>query len=205
MKNIALLIIISATLFNAAHAEKKWVKTTNGCTLWWATSAYDVFKAVKWSGKCKNGYASGNGVARYYMKDKTQDIFRGHMKKGKIHGYGKYRWANGNTYAGMLKKGKIEGQGTLIWANGDRYTGSWKNHRTHGKGTISWNKPYLNHYKSFTGSFYKGQTKIGMYTRVNGTKVAKRQAPPTDVKAQTSTYLDLIRGYATNRHMHYGN
>ena len=206
MKNIALLIIIFATFFNAANAKGKWVKTTNGCTTWWwSTSAAHPLKSVEWSGRCKNGYTSGNGVAKYHITNKTQDIFRGNMKKGKIHGYGKYRWANGNRYAGMWKKDKREGKGTHTWANGDRYTGAWKNNYRHGKGIVRWRKPYLNHYKSFTGNFYKGQYKTGIYTKIDGTKVAKRQSSRTDLKAQTNRYLELISGYSINRHMHYAN
>jgi len=206
MKNIALLIIISATLFNTANAAGKWVKTTNGCTAWWwSTSASNPLKSVEWSGQCKNGYTSGKGVAKYHITNKTQDIFRGHMKKGKIHGYGKYQWANGARYTGMFKKAKREGKGTYIWENGDRYTGSWKNNDRHGKGTVRWSKPYLNAYKSFTGNFYKGRYKTGIYTRINGTKVAKRKTQSTRLDAQISRSLELMSGYSINRHMHYGN
>lgn len=203
MKNIALLlIIISATFFNVAKAEEKWVKSTNGCTVWWDASADDVFKAVEWSGKCKDGYASGDGVAKYHMTDGTEDVFQGSMKKGKLDGDGRYKWSNGGTYAGELKNGKMHGQGIRTWPNGDRYVGSWKQHQKHGKGTVTWGNPCPTCYKSFVGNFDQNKYTTGMYTLASGEKVAKKE---DSLSKLTSTYLQLITGYSVNRHAHHGN
>ena len=206
MKNISLfLMIISATFFNVAHAEEKWVKDQNGCNIWWAHSQYGMFKAVNWSGQCKKGYASGHGVARYQTIDLKQDVFRGRIKKGKLNGYGKYRWSNGGTYAGMLKNSKMHGQGTRTWPNGDRYTGSWRKSQKHGKGKVIWGKPCSSCYQSFVGHFHRNKFKTGTYTLANGKKINKRKPQSDSIKKHTDTYLSLMAGYMTNRHLHYGN
>lgn len=178
MKNTTLLLIITSIVFiNTASAERKWVKSTNGCTILWDSS--EVFRAVEWSGQCKNGYASGHGVAKYHMMDKTQDIFYGNMKKGELDGYGRYQWANGDRYMGFLKKGKM-----------------------HGKGKIIWNTPNQNIFKSFTGIFYQSTLKKGVYTTINGTKVAKKGSSFNDA---INRYNELMSGYLINRHLYYGD
>ena len=59
----------------------------------------------KYSGKCKNGLAQGNGLAE------GKDKYNGHFKNGFPDGKGTYTWANGNTYEGDWKNGKRNGSG----------------------------------------------------------------------------------------------
>ena len=215
--SLLLILLVSLLFFSAVDAKGKWIKDQNGCRLWVENSANQVFKSVNWLGKCKNGYASGSGIARYTMKNWSQDIYRGDMKKGKIHGYGRYEWANKSTYAGEWKNGEIDGEGTAVSVNGQRYSGSWKNHKRHGKGKVTWKNPCPTCYQSFVGNFYKNTVRSGVYTLGNGKKINKKQTnkkqtnkkqtnkKQTELSYITSTYLDLMKGYAINRHLHYGN
>ena len=223
--NSLLLIFCFLLIFNTAQAEKKWVKDQNNCNIFWAHSRAGMFKSVSWSGKCKNGYASGSGIATYKMKNSTQDIYRGNIKRGKLNGAGRYQWASKNTYAGQWKNGRMQGQGRYVWANKNtyagqwknskmhgqgthvwlnkkQYTGTWKNSLPHGKGTMTWVKPCPSCYQSFKGLFSRNKRVSGMYILANGKKVNKKKSALSDT---TATYLELMRGYSTNRHMHYGN
>ncbi|MCK5814228.1 MAG: hypothetical protein KAH03_08210 [Cocleimonas sp.] len=223
--NSLLLVLLSLLFFNTAYAEKMWVKDKNQCHLFWSHSTKGMFKSVSWSGKCKNGYASGNGIAVYKMKNSTQDIYKGHMRRGKISGHGRYKWANKSTYTGEWKNNKMHGQGRRVWANKNRYAGQWKNSKMHGQGThiwfnlkrysgawknsyfhgkgkMTWKKPCPSCYKSFVGNFSYSNLKSGVYVLANGKKVNKKRSTLSDT---TSTYLKLMEGYTTNRHLHYGN
>ena len=46
---------------------------------------------------------------------------------GDKHGYGIYRWANGDVYCGEWKQDKIDGKGYNRLPNGDFYYGECKN------------------------------------------------------------------------------
>ena len=58
---------------------------------------------------------------------------------GNKHGYGIYRWADGNVYYGEYKQNYREGQGYYKQPNGDEYCGEWKNHKKWGEGVIKEN------------------------------------------------------------------
>ena len=48
------------------------------------------------------------------------------MNGGK-HGYGIFRWADGDVYFGEWKKNKREGHGYMRYVDGGEYCGEWKN------------------------------------------------------------------------------
>jgi hypothetical protein len=58
---------------------------------------------------------------------------------GLKHGYGIYRWANGDVYCGEWKENNQDGQGYKRWADGEEYCGEWKNHMQHGEGILQKN------------------------------------------------------------------
>ena len=43
-----------------------------------------------------------------------------------MHGFGTYRFQNGDRYEGNWQEGKRKGQGTKYFANGDKYEGNWE-------------------------------------------------------------------------------
>jgi len=121
------MLVIACAFVNVAHAETMWVKAQNGCKIWWEFGNNNLknFKAMRWSGSCKKGYASGKGVAIYQQLDRTQYIYQGEFKKGKADGYGKFRWPSGKQYTGMWKNNNIDGTGVMTWPNGKKYVGSF--------------------------------------------------------------------------------
>lgn len=199
-RNSLLFMLLSTLFFNTAHAKTLWAIDPHGCKLWWGSEKY--LESVRWSGACRNGYASGNGVAIYTLKNSAKDIYRGEMKKGKLNGSGRYEWANKNIYMGEWKNSKAHGQGTHLWSDGKKYIGTWKNHRREGKGKMTWEKPCPSCYQSFVGNFSNDSFDSGVYTLGNGKKINKKKSKVSDT---TSLYLDLMQGYLTNRHLHYGN
>ncbi|MCE5347068.1 MAG: hypothetical protein LLG13_12390 [Bacteroidales bacterium] len=79
--------------------------------------------AGSYSGQCKNGLASGKGVAQ------GTDRYEGQFSKGVPEGKGTYTWANGTVYKGQFQSGLMEGKGEMIYSTtrGDSVvTGYWK-------------------------------------------------------------------------------
>jgi hypothetical protein len=98
---ISLLIIIGISA--KAHTNK----TYNFTQLFPPDSCKVLMPDIsgKYSGKCKNGFAQGNGIAE------GKDKYEGHFKNGWPDGKGKYTWANGDIYDGDWNGGKRNGKG----------------------------------------------------------------------------------------------
>jgi len=76
-----------------------------------------------------------NGSCRYKFIDGEYD---GEWRGGKMHGRGKYVWANGDIYEGDFREDKFHGRGKGVWANGDTYEGDWSEDKQHGRGKEVW-------------------------------------------------------------------
>lgn len=63
-------------------------------------------------------------------------IYEGETYKGKPHGQGTFKSANGDVLSGNWKNGHLNGHGTYLWPDGDFYEGSFENGATHGKGVL---------------------------------------------------------------------
>ena len=83
-----------------AEGEVVWIADKNGCKV--ANPFPQPEETITWSGKCKNGFAEGEGVLEWFVKGNSAD-----------------------RYEGMLKQGWAEGKGTLTRAEGSRYNGQW--------------------------------------------------------------------------------
>ncbi|KAK6149065.1 hypothetical protein DH2020_016590 [Rehmannia glutinosa] len=57
------------------------------------------------------------------------------MENGKICGYGKMFWTNGNLYEGNWEDGLPKGNGAFRWADGSFYVGNWSNDPKEQNGT----------------------------------------------------------------------
>jgi hypothetical protein len=84
-------------------APPGWITATNQpCKIWNPSPQPD--ESVTWSGECKDGYASGEGVLRWTLNGKPDLEFDG-------------RYANG----------KRNGPGVIITPDGRRIEGNWVN------------------------------------------------------------------------------
>jgi hypothetical protein len=80
-----------------------WITATNQpCKIW--NPQPQPNESVTWSGPCKDGYASGQGILRWTENGKPDVEFEG-------------RYANG----------KRNGHGVLITPDGNRVEGEWLN------------------------------------------------------------------------------
>lgn len=89
---------------------------------------FDVDISLSYSGDCKNGLASGKGLA------KGRDLYNGEFLRGEPHGIGAYEWGLESDWAG------------------DQYKGDFVNGERTGFGTYRFNNPKL----LKTGLFFRG-------------------------------------------------
>ncbi|CAJ1079928.1 alsin-like isoform X2 [Xyrichtys novacula] len=93
-----------------------------------------------YSGNFKNGQEDGFGQCIIPNKTQNQpDIYQGHWKDGKIHGFGKYKYASGEVYEGCFCEGKRHGYGMLSSGKLDKkssgvFIGQWVHNKKTGYG-----------------------------------------------------------------------
>jgi|SRR5262245_40603289 len=98
-----LLLATQAMAQPRDSAAPDWITATNQpCKIW--NPSPQPNESVTWSGECKDGYASGQGVLRWTVDGKLDAVYEG-------------RYANG----------KRNGHGTLVIAGGRRIEGEWVN------------------------------------------------------------------------------
>lgn len=64
--------------------------------------------------------------------------YEGEFVKGRAHGFGKCKFANGSTYEGMWKNDEKNGDGNQISKKDITLTGRWVNGSLEGKGKEQW-------------------------------------------------------------------
>jgi hypothetical protein len=95
---------------------------------------------LMYEGNWIKGKEHGRG---FLMTGNRKVIYNGDWNDGYIHGFGKYRYSNGDIYIGDWRDGLRHGRGDYIFKDGSRYSGDWKENRRHGKGNFIWaNKSY---------------------------------------------------------------
>lgn len=60
--------------------------------------------------------------------------YEGQWENGRISGYGKLTYANGDEYEGDWQDGRMHGNGVYRYVEGDVYSGEWRDDKRHGKG-----------------------------------------------------------------------
>jgi hypothetical protein len=72
-----------------------------------------------------------------YMK-KVEEGYVGVRKDDKMHGKGKYTYADGSVYEGEWRNNMKNGKGKYISVSGSVYEGEWKDDKMHGKGKYTY-------------------------------------------------------------------
>lgn len=168
LAGVSIFFALLSLLTPLARAEDGLVKDlTNGCA---------VFKpnlksgdSVSWQGGCRNGEASGPGVARWTAGDKSSLTFEGSFAGGKLQGQGRMVASGGDQYVGSYKDGKRDGHGVYVAANRDRFEGDYKDNQRHGRGAL----------RFASGAKVEGEWLNGVQTAKTGSPVVVGAAPAT--------------------------
>ena len=117
MKKIPLKSLIYSLLLSipltTTTIYAKW-EMANNCKIW--VEGETTQKPIKWSGSCKEGFASGKGKVQYNYKN--EEIYKsciGKMLKGKLDGYASCKMNNGDTFKGTIENNKMIGTGIYTW------------------------------------------------------------------------------------------
>jgi len=119
----------------AADARAMATDPQSGCKVW--KPAMLPSERVAWSGACTDGYASGNGIARWSSDGKLLLAYEGTFKGGLLQGRGAMVASGGDRYEGDYKDGKRDGQGIYISSAGERYEGGFIDNKKHGFATVT--------------------------------------------------------------------
>lgn len=129
---------------------------------------------VEWSGKCKDGYAEGQGVVAWRAHNGTKYKLEATLARGQVQGEATRKTSEGNTYTGTFKDGLPDGKGYFrtadgfqyegeyhngkregvaegLFPNGDNYQGQWKDGKPDGVGRMTY----------MIGGAYEGEWKAG--------------------------------------------
>jgi hypothetical protein len=102
----------------------EFVKDSNGIWIWNPNPMDN--ETVLWQGNVKDGYAHGEGLLTWYYFKRVVSTYKGEMRLGRPHGYGVYRFADGDIYEGSWHDGKRHGFGRQWFAHGESYIGEWE-------------------------------------------------------------------------------
>lgn len=124
-----------------------------------------------YSGQWKDGYPEGHG--EWTAPAPSPESYLGEWRRGKKHGFGWQRFANGDVYEGDWSAGKFQDRGKYKYANGDEFMGVWDNGQ------------------KVSGTFYFADGRVSTRRFDNGRLVAcqdfdanKRHYQPTITKDQ---------------------
>ena len=81
------------------------------------------------------GMPHGSGRMIY---EEDQRIYEGEWRHGRWHGFGRAKFANGDSYEGEYRFDQRHGHGKYSWADGRSYDGQFSEDRRHGKGLFVW-------------------------------------------------------------------
>ena len=91
-------------------------------------------------------------VAKTMRKEYSNGSYEGEMKDGEPHGFGTYRWNDGDVYTGEYVNGTRHGKGKFVFASGNYYDGEWADGKYQGHGIYHWNDG-----DEFDGEWQNGQ------------------------------------------------
>ncbi|KAI9175641.1 hypothetical protein H9P43_006027 [Blastocladiella emersonii ATCC 22665] len=95
-----------------------------------------------------------HGLDAIYTWHPSGTRFAGQFLRNRIHGEGRFEWADGSTYRGEVQNNVRSGKGEITLSTGVRYTGTWLDGRPHGTGRMVYSDTPLSFYD---GDFVHGQ------------------------------------------------
>lgn len=119
----------------AADARTLAQDRRTGCKVWKPNLL--PTESVTWSGACTDGYASGNGIARWSSGGKEALTYEGIFEVGLLQGHGAMVASGGDRYEGDYKDGRRDGQGVYTSSSGQRYEGGFRDNKKHGAATVT--------------------------------------------------------------------
>ncbi|MFK7846142.1 MAG: MORN repeat-containing protein [Rhodothermales bacterium] len=149
---VALLLPLLAP---SLHAEDYWFKVEGADCSIWSDEPLQEGEKIRWSGSCKEGLVSGEGVIEVTLSGQSKLYFEGTMTAGKANGEGvlQSRSEQGvDRYAGGFANSLLHGHGVLVTAGGSRYEGDFMADKPHGYGL----------YQGADGSLYQGGLEAGL-------------------------------------------
>ncbi|CAG9333836.1 unnamed protein product [Blepharisma stoltei] len=106
-------------------------------------------------GKEENSPARINkNSAKIVVKSYEDGEYKGEVKNGKRHGFGKFIWNNGSWYEGEWRNDLRDGEGITCFANGNIYEGEYKLDKKNGKGKFIWADGSRCHGDCYEGEFF---------------------------------------------------
>uniref|UniRef100_A0A0G4H3Z3 MORN repeat-containing protein 5 n=1 Tax=Chromera velia CCMP2878 TaxID=1169474 RepID=A0A0G4H3Z3_9ALVE len=78
-----------------------------------------------YTGEWRDDKRRGKGTVTYVSAKGSvvEEKYEGDWVNGKMHGHGKYIYADGGVYEGDWYDGKMHGKGTYVFPNGNVYEG----------------------------------------------------------------------------------
>jgi len=149
-----LLLSLAGSAFACAAGsadEVTWIADNRGCKV--ANTFPRPGESIAWSGRCKDGYADGDGVLQWFLDGEQDDRFEGHLSMGWAEGRGALAKTDGSTYVGDWKHSSQEGVGRYDAPDGSWYQGEWKKGLPNGQGE----------YRAADGERFVGQWVDGVY------------------------------------------
>lgn len=116
----------------ASDNDTQWISDKRGCKV--ANPFPQPDESITWSGACKDGFASGEGVLTFFLRGREHSRYQGTLERGWAEGRGVLKMPDGSTYNGQWANSQENGTGRREWADGSWYEGGWKNGRPHGQG-----------------------------------------------------------------------
>lgn len=131
------------------HGEGKMVKAEKSYTGEFLNGVrngqgVEVSEVEQYEGTFRNDKKDGEG--KLFFK-KSQNVYEGDFKQGKMTGKCVFSWANGDRYEGTILNGIFDGKGKYTWNDGMEYEGNYDRGVRRGYGIFKWKD----------GKIYKGE------------------------------------------------
>lgn len=142
----------------AQNIDTPTIADKNGCQVYNPMPQQD--ETITWSGKCRDGFAHGNGVLDWFISDRLEERYEGELNMGWADGEGTYVSRRGVRYKGGWKNSLQDGKGIIQNPDGSVYEGEWKAGKPHGWGT----------YRSPDGETVEGEWVDGEFKSESGSR-----------------------------------